>query len=125
MTTPDPITPTVPVINPLVDSAWTLQLFNGKTVSGEYTLSFTDTAVSAKICNTIAGNYTVSGDTISAENLAQTKMACIDDESTTLEGKFDLSDVTYTIASTKMTDNNIERLALATAAGDTFVWIKD
>jgi hypothetical protein len=115
-------TPDLPeVLNPLSGTQWNLLSFSGEYVTGDYTLSFTATEVSAKFCNTIAGTYTLDGETIRAE-LAQTLMACIDDESMELEELFNLDGATFTIASTRMLENNIERLAIMVAEGHSFLW---
>jgi len=118
-TPPAPVTP-----NPLKDSSWILQLFEGKEVEGNYSLAFTDTNLSAKFCNTLAGIYTLDNSTINA-HLIQTQMACLDEESMALENQFNLDSAVFTIASTKMPEANIERLAILTSDGNSFVRVKE
>lgn len=107
----------------LSNSTWELQLFDGKAVSGAYTLEFKDNTLHTKFCNNINGTYTIDGNKLNAM-LVSTEMACLDEETMNLEGKFNLMDATFAIASTKMVSNNIERLAIKTKDGHTFTYIK-
>ncbi|MDR0370169.1 MAG: META domain-containing protein [Candidatus Peribacteria bacterium] len=109
--------------NELANTTRELQLFDGKAVSGNYTLNFTDTTVHTKLCNNINGNYTVSGTTLNA-SLIQTEMACLDNDLMNLEQKFNLENANFAIASTKMTTRNLERLLITTKDGHSFTYSK-
>lgn len=58
--------------------AFRLLSFNGVDVSAteNYTLSFTDTALSARFCNGLGGEYEIKNNTIIAESLVGTLMYC-------------------------------------------------
>lgn len=62
----------------LSGTAWTLTQINGSApVSGtEITLSFTDTDLSGKACNTYSGSYTASGGKFTVSNVVSTLVAC-------------------------------------------------
>ena len=78
---------------PLVGTAWTLSgIVSGDTavspVAGtSVTMTFTETAVSGKACNTFRGPVTVKDATIEVGPLASTKMACTNEA----EGKQETS----------------------------------
>jgi hypothetical protein len=54
-----------------------------------------------------------------------TQMFCTDEEANTLEAAFNPDGATFSIASTRMLDNNIERLAITTSEGHIFLYTKD
>ncbi|MDR0607573.1 MAG: META domain-containing protein [Candidatus Peribacteria bacterium] len=117
------------VPNPLANTARLLREFNGQPVLGEYRLEFSDTSVSTQFCNGIGGDYTVVNDTI-AGVFFQTDKACMDAEIMALETAFNLNEATFTIASTRMTTDNSERLLITipsltqTPAVQTFLYTK-
>ena len=119
----NPVDTNEPDTNELANTARKLQLFDGQTVTGDYTLTFTEDTLHTAFCNNINGTYTIDENTLNAD-LIQTEMACLEGESMTLEGKFNLTNATFTIASTRMLTNTIERLAITTAEDHTFTYIK-
>ncbi|GHW02428.1 hypothetical protein AGMMS50249_2140 [candidate division SR1 bacterium] len=109
--------------NPLANTSRKLTTFNGDAVNGDYTLDFTDTNVNIQLCNSVGGNYGIADDKIEG-NFWMTDMACVDEEKMSLEGAFNLKDATFTIASTRMSENNNERLSITTTDDDVFVFSK-
>lgn len=55
--------------------AFTIKSFNGKAVEQSYTVSFKDGSVGAKLCNSMGGSYTLTGNEIKAETMS-TMMFC-------------------------------------------------
>ncbi len=70
--------PTVPTAKSLAGSSLRLATYNGKPVSSDskYTLSFTESDFSLKICNTLSSAYYIDGNAIKASNVMSTKMYC-------------------------------------------------
>ncbi len=124
--TPETKTAETPAIKKtaLTDTTWELKEFNGKAVSGNYVMAIdANNKLNTKFCNTMNGQITVSGENLNAL-LMSTKMACVNDEAQTLEGKFNLEGAKFLIVSTKMVDNNIEKLTITTKNGDIYAFIK-
>lgn len=108
----------------LANTSRKLLQYNGKDVTWEYVLDFTDTSISIKLCNNIGGNYTIEGETIKW-NFFQNEMACIDDEKMVLENAFALSGASFGILSTRMEwEGNAQRLLITTINWDTFLFVK-
>lgn len=104
--------------NPLSETKWKLNNYNGKTVSGKYTLAFdAKNRLSAKFCNGVGGEYTLSGKMLSAPMLISTMMYC-EWESMPLENNFQLNKATYTISEDTFT------LTLTTESGNIYIWKK-
>jgi heat shock protein HslJ len=116
-----PVTPPV-ATNELANTTWKLLSLNGEDVEGDYVLRFTDTQIGITICNHIGGEYSLTDDTIQGI-FAQTDMFCIDNEKNLLENDFRLDGATFSLASTRMISDNIERLAITTTDGDIFLFI--
>ena len=94
---------------------------------GDVTLNLTDREISAKICNSMHGNYTLSGNTFVTEGLMSTKMACVDGIRMTLEGNFDLRGATferYSVNFLVATDEPSEQLKITTKAGNVYTFGK-
>lgn len=100
--------------NPLSETKWKLESYNNQAVRGSYTLSFdTKNRLGAKFCNSVGGEYTLSGNTISAPMLISTMMYC-EWEPMILENAFKLEKVTYTVSE--------ESLTLTTWSGNIYIW---
>lgn len=109
-------------ITPPANTTRILTDFDGVPVEGTYTLSFDTTSLSAKFCNTLNGEYSITADTINVPMLIQTAMFCLEDEPNMLEAAFKPDGANFTIASTRMVNNNLERLALVTLEGHIFLY---
>ena len=106
--------------NLLSNTTWELEAFNDKTVSGNFTMEISNTnMLHTKFCNTINGSVSITETTING-TLMSTRMACDNTEANELENAFNLNEITYTIASTRMATNNIEKLTITTKEGNTF-----
>ncbi|MBP6981471.1 META domain-containing protein [Candidatus Gracilibacteria bacterium] len=100
--------------NPLSETKWKLDSYNSKAVSGKYTLAFdAKNRLSAKFCNGVGGEYTLSGKILSAPMLISTMMYC-EGESMPLENNFQLNKATYTISEDTFT--------LTTESGNIYIW---
>jgi heat shock protein HslJ len=119
--TPTAQTATTPTTT-LTNTSRTLKEVDGKAVSGTYILTFSGTTLSTQLCNVIGGEYTIQNNTIHG-NFVQTEMLCLDEERNALENIFTLSGATFTIASTRMVDNNIQRLTITTPDNHTFTYL--
>lgn len=62
----------------LKGSIYRLKYYNGTAVPSDakYTLSFDDSSLSAKFCNSMSGLFVLDGGKITASNLVSTKMFC-------------------------------------------------
>lgn len=62
----------------LEGSIYRLKSYNGTAVPSDakYTLSFDDSSLSAKFCNSMSGLFVLDGGKITASNLVSTKMFC-------------------------------------------------
>jgi len=101
--------------NVLENTSWKLTTFDGSAVVGEHTLSFTDTKVSAKVCNHKSGSYEVMNDTIIVgENMISTLMFCTGPAGE-YEAHFDLSGANFELAT-----DGANHLMITTAGGHTY-----
>jgi heat shock protein HslJ len=99
--------------SPLRDTSWSLVSWNGKAVTESVSLEFKKNTLSAKICNTISGKFSIRKNTISAPHLASTRMMCqggIMD----IENAFDLDAATFSLKDGILT--------VITEKKNTFVW---
>ena len=100
----------------LSGTTWKSLTFDKKIFS-KATLSFSGNTISAKMCNSIGGNYTTSEGKISTPALMSTKMYC-DNISGKAENKFNLDNAAYRIT------GNGKILKIQTASGSIFTWRK-
>jgi heat shock protein HslJ len=108
-------------LSPLANTTRTLKEVDGKTVSGNYTLTFDDTMLTTKLCNGIGGKYTTSGNLIQGE-FFQTEMLCLDEERGNLEQLFNLSGTTFLLTNPEGT--GVTQLTLTTVDQHTFTYVK-
>jgi hypothetical protein len=99
-----------------------LREFDGQPVDGSYTLSFDATSLSAKLCNTVGGDFSTTDDILHTPQLISTQMFCLDEEANTLEAAFQPDGASFSLVSTRMATNNLERLALTTLEGHIFLY---
>lgn len=90
-------------INSWVVLSWTYYLtsYNNTGITNTWiTISFANNTVSAKICNSINGSYSASGNVITFGPMMSTKMACMDSQITMLENNFNMiSSLNYVYSS--------------------------
>ncbi len=103
--------------NKLQDTSWNLQSFDSLVATGP-TLSFAAEKVSAKICNSMNGSYTVDGNTIHVGAMMSTLMFC-EGKLGTYESAFDLSGAKY-----ELSTDGANHLMITTVGGHTFQWQK-
>ncbi len=100
---------------------WKLTEFNTTSFTGgtetPYTLIIDEKKIQTKFCNSLFGNYSVSGSTISAPAIASTMMYC-EGTSMTLEDAFQLDGASFTILSNSYQST----LKITTKKGDTFTY---
>lgn len=99
---------------PLMGSSWILESFNGKTTNSTVTLSFSRNKISAKACNSMFGNYSLSGNTIKTQWFLSTKMYCSGGDLMTIEDAMDLTDAKWSIKDGKLT--------IITTSSNVIVW---
>lgn len=99
---------------PLMGTSWTIESLNGKATISPATLSFTRNTIQAKVCNSMFGSYTLSGNTIKAPNLASTMMYCEWGDLMAIENTMNLDNAKWGIRDGKLT--------LTTENNDVTVW---
>ncbi|MEK7176844.1 MAG: META domain-containing protein [Patescibacteria group bacterium] len=70
--------PSIPSLSSLNGSTFRLVSYNGVPVSSysKYTISFEETSLSAKFCNSLSGSFVLDRSLIRAGNLVGTKISC-------------------------------------------------
>ena len=95
--------------------------------SQDLTLSITKDRFSARICNSISGNYTVFAWVLQTSYTMSTKMACQNNLISTMEGSWNLDGATYTIASARQMAGSTGPsiwLTITTKAGNVFTYTR-
>ena len=93
----------------------------------DLTLSFTKDRFSARICNSISGDYTLYSWILHTEHSMSTRMACQNTLISTMESVWDLEGATYTIASARYMSGSSGPgiwLTITTKSGDTFTYTR-
>jgi heat shock protein HslJ len=108
---------------PLTNTSRILEEVDGTPVSGEYTLTFSGSAMNTKFCNGIGGTYSISGNTIQG-SFVSTQMLCLDKEKNNFEQLFQLSGANFSIITTTGEKAGSEHLILTTSDKHTFKYLK-
>lgn len=90
-------------------------------------LSFTRDRLSAKLCNSISGTYTLSGNTLTTSGLAMTRMFCSDPLLMEMENNFHLDGATVSVEQRQYlvaTDMPSNLLIIKTKDGHTYTYGK-
>src|SRR5689334_10214018 len=73
---PEKPVPTVPTAKSLAGSSFRLATYNGTSLPADskFTLTFTETSFTLKLCNNMGSTYYITGNTLKANNIMSTAM---------------------------------------------------
>ncbi len=101
----------------LQNGIWWVSTLNGKPISASGSLTFSRNTFSAKLCNTLSGQYgTLRGDILIARRVISTKMYCESDIMTVENAMSHLTLSRFMVGDTTLT--------ITTRKGDVIVWKK-
>lgn len=100
----------------LKSGTWTLESFNGKTLTQTGTISFKNGRFSAKLCNMMNGGYTATQSVLIFRRTISTKMYCEGDIMQVENVLASMTRGTYMVGESSLT--------ITTKRGDTIIWKK-
>jgi heat shock protein HslJ len=101
---------------------WKLQTYNSEKVSGIYTANFESKRASFKFCNSMSGEYALSGNIFTTSGFMSTEMYCMG-WVMTLEDNFELDGAKYSLIATKSIPAQ-HILTITTKKGSVYVYRK-
>jgi heat shock protein HslJ len=99
----------------LQNGTWLIESFNGKLIQSSGSITFGKNTFSAKLCNTVNGQYGTLAGTLILRKVMSTRMYC-DSDIMKVEDVWNFARAQFMVGSTQLT--------VTTKKGDVIVWKK-